>query len=121
MVTNERGKIFREAWITGVKKHFPGEPKPGYIAAWEDTPDWEKQSAMAVYELIAQMIRISEGAAHHLTRNQKSQYVAACWTAQIYLRIPNPKPSYVAPWEALPSWQQEVDADIFEAVEQEEK
>ena len=30
----ERGRVFREAWIAGVKKHYPGEPKPGYIAAW---------------------------------------------------------------------------------------
>jgi hypothetical protein len=60
---------------------------------------------------------ISEGAARRLERVQKSQFVAACWTAQIYLRIGNPKPSYVAPWEALPPWQQEVDADVFEAIE----
>jgi hypothetical protein len=43
--------------------------------------------------------------------------VAASWTAQIFLRIDNPKPAYVAPWEALPTWQQEVDADIFESIE----
>jgi hypothetical protein len=36
--------------------------------------------------------------------------------AWIYRHIPDPKPSYVAPWEDLPSWQKEVDADIFDAV-----
>jgi hypothetical protein len=46
-----------------------------------------------------------------------ARVIAACWTAQIYLRIPDPKPAYVAPWEELPSWQQETDADIFEAIE----
>jgi hypothetical protein len=66
---------------------------------------------------VADLIRISEGAARRLERVQKSQFVAACWTAQIYLRIENPKPSYVALGEALPPWQQEVDADIFEAIE----
>jgi hypothetical protein len=23
---------FRDAWIAGVNKHFPGTPKPGYVA-----------------------------------------------------------------------------------------
>jgi hypothetical protein len=29
MVSGEPGRIFREAWIAGVKKHYPGEPKSG--------------------------------------------------------------------------------------------
>lgn len=49
----------------------------------------------------------SDGAAARLTRAQKGQFIAACWTAQIYLRIPDRKPAYVAPWEDLPSRQQE--------------
>lgn len=116
-MTSEAGKIFREAWIAGVKQHYPGEPKAGYVAPWDHTPDWERQSAAAVYQLVADLLRVSEGAAQRLTRAQKSQFVAACWTAQIYLRIPDPKLAYVAPWEALPTWQQEVDADIFETIE----
>jgi hypothetical protein len=117
VVTAEAGKRFREAWIAGVGKHYPGEPKAGYVTPWDETPEWERQSAAAVYQLVADLIRISEGAARRLERVQKSQFVAACWTAQIYLRIEDPKPSYVALWEALPPWQQEVDADIFEAIE----
>ena len=35
--TDEAGRVFREAWITGVRKHFPGEPKPGYVTPWDDT------------------------------------------------------------------------------------
>lgn len=116
-MTVDAGKRFREAWIAGVRKHYPGEPKAGYVTPWDDTPDWERQSAAAVYQLVTQLIQVSNGAARRLQRVQKSQFVAACWTAQIYLRIPDPKPSYVAAWEALPPWQQEVDADIFEAIE----
>jgi len=119
-VAVEAGKIFREAWIAGVNKHYPGEPKAGYVAPWDETPEWERQSAAAVYQLVAELLRVSEGAARRLTRVQKSQFVAASWTAQIFLRIENPKPSYVAPWEALPTWQQEVDADIFESIERAE-
>jgi hypothetical protein len=30
MSETEGARRFREAWIAGVRKHFPGEPKPGY-------------------------------------------------------------------------------------------
>ncbi|CAG6396533.1 hypothetical protein NMG29_25195 [Streptomyces cocklensis] len=40
-MTYEPGRVFREAWITGVQKHFPGEPKAGYVAPWEETPQRE--------------------------------------------------------------------------------
>jgi hypothetical protein len=39
-----------------------------------------------------------------------------CWIAQIYKHFEAPKASYVADWPDLPTWQQETDADIFEAV-----
>jgi hypothetical protein len=52
MSQTEGGRVFREAWIAGVKKHFPGEPKPGYIAPWEETPDRERESATAVYDQV---------------------------------------------------------------------
>ena len=42
--------------------------------------------------------------------------MAAAWNAHIYLHIPDPKPAYVAEWDALPEWQRETDADIFEAI-----
>lgn len=29
----------------------------------------------------------------------------------------DPKPGYVADWPGLPAWQQETDADIFDAIE----
>ena len=116
-MATEAGEIFREAWIAGVNKHFPGEPKAAYVAPWEETPEWEQQSAAAVYQLVAELLRVSEGAARHLTRVQKSQFVAASWTSQVLLRIERPKPSYVPPWETLPAWQREIDADIFEFIE----
>ncbi|MFD0857213.1 hypothetical protein ACFQ07_33730 [Actinomadura adrarensis] len=115
---DETGRIFREAWISGVRRYYPGEPKPGYVAPWEDTPDWERQAATAVYRQVAEFVSISNGATAKLTREQKGRFVALCWVAQIYKHIPDPKPSYVADWEALPEWQQQTDADIFEQIEQ---
>ncbi|MEU3736050.1 hypothetical protein AB0E78_03075 [Streptomyces sp. NPDC032198] len=110
-------KVFREAWIAGVLKHFPGEPKPSYITPWEDTPDWERAAAGAVFDQVAQFLTLSEGHAKRLTREQKSRFVATAWTAQMYRHFGDPKPAYVADWPELPAWQQETDADIFEAVE----
>jgi hypothetical protein len=115
---DDRGRIFREAWITGVTTHYPGTPKPGYIAPWDNTPDWERASATAVYDQIAHFVDTTAGATTHLTPEQKGQFVALCWTGQIYKHIPNPKPAYVAPWHELPEWQQHTDTDIFTTIEQ---
>jgi hypothetical protein len=106
------GRAFRQAWIDGVRAHYSGDPKPGYVAPREETPDWERQSASAVFGQVVDLLTASNGAAARLTRPQKGQFIAACWTAQIYMRISDPKPAYVAPWEDLPVWQLETDADI---------
>jgi len=116
-MTYEPGQVFREAWIAGVRKHFPGEPKAGYVAAWEDTPEWERAAAAAVEGQVRDFLTVSGGHAARLGREQKSRFVAICWIAQIYRHIENPKPGYVADWAELPAWQRETDADIFEAVE----
>ncbi|MGH4012580.1 MAG: hypothetical protein ACRDSL_01305 [Pseudonocardiaceae bacterium] len=117
----ERGRVFREAWIAGVTKYYPGEPKPGYIASWVDTPDWERESATAVYDQVRAFIDATDGSTARLTREQRCRFVALCWIGQIYKHIPDPKPSYVADWDELPEWQRETDCDIFERIEQDAK
>ncbi|MEU9889332.1 hypothetical protein [Sphaerisporangium sp. NPDC051011] len=114
---NDQGRVFREAWIAGVNKYYPGAPKPGYVAPWEETPEWEQQAAAAVYGQVREFIAVSGGAATRLTRAQKGRFVALCWIAQIYRHFPDPKPSYVADWDEMPEWQRETDADIFERIE----
>ncbi len=111
------GQLFREAWISGVRAHYPGEPKAGYVAPWEDTPAWERESAAAVFAQVRNFVEVTEGAAAKLTREQKGRFVALCWTAQIWRHFPDPKPAYVADWAQMPGWQQETDADIFERIE----
>jgi hypothetical protein len=115
-VAIEPGRVFREAWIAGVRAHYPGEPKPGYVAPWEETADWERHSAAAVYEQVAAFLGSTDGAATKLSREQKGRFVALCWIGQIYKQFPHPKPSYIADWADLPVWQQETDADIFESI-----
>jgi hypothetical protein len=114
--TVEPGQQFREAWITGVRKHFPGEPKPGYITPWQDTPDWERAAAAAVEQQIRTLAELTGGVVSRFTREQKGRFVALCWIGQILHRIDNPKPSYIADWPDLPEWQRETDADIFDAI-----
>jgi len=116
-VTTDGGRIFREAWIAGVKKHYPGDPKPSYVAPWDDTPEWERASAAAVHAQVRAFLQITDGAAAKLSRTQKGKFVAIAWAGQMYRHIPDPKPGYVADWDALPEWQQETDSDIFEAIE----
>jgi hypothetical protein len=117
LLSDENGRIFREAWIAGVKKHFPGEPKPGYVTPWDETPDWERQSAAAVYEQVAAFVQATGGAATKLAREQKGRFVLLCWIGQIFKHIPDPKPAYVADWDDLPEWQKQTDMEIFEKIE----
>ncbi|MGK5533667.1 hypothetical protein [Streptomyces sp. URMC 129] len=114
---HEPGRLFRETWISGVRKHYPGEPKPSYVAPWSETPEWERQAAAAVEGQVRDFIEVSGKNTGKLSREQKGRFVALCWIAQIHKHFDAPKPSYVADWEDLPSWQRETDADIFEAVE----
>lgn len=115
----EPGRIFREAWIDGVRKYYPGEPKPGYVTPWDETPQWERESAAAVYQQVRAFVVATGGKAAKLSREQKGRFVALCWTGQIYRHFEDPKPSYVADWIDLPEWQRETDADIFERIESE--
>lgn len=115
---SEPGKVFREAWIAGVTQHYPGEPKAGYITPWDQTPDWERAAATAVYQQVRAFVDATGGATTKLTREQRGRFVALCWTGQIYRHFPDPKPSYVADWADLPAWQRETDSDIFDRIEQ---
>jgi hypothetical protein len=112
------GRFFRDTWIRGVKQHYPGTPKAGYVAPWPEMPAWEQDSATAVYEQVRQFVLATSGATRHLSREQKGRFICLCWIGQIFKHFPQPKESYVADWEQLPGWQQQTDADIFEAIEE---
>ncbi|WP_245548962.1 hypothetical protein [Nocardia exalbida] len=78
------GKVFREAWISGVTTHYPGTPKDSYITPWEDTPDRERASAAAVYGQVVDFIERTQNAAARLSPELKGQFVAICWIGQIW-------------------------------------
>ncbi|MFE2291288.1 hypothetical protein [Streptomyces sp. NPDC059452] len=57
----EGARLFREAWIAGVRRHFPGEPKagyvtpwdetpPGYVADWADLPAWQQETDVDIFD-----------------------------------------------------------------------
>jgi hypothetical protein len=114
----ENGRIFREAWIAGVKKHYPGEPEPGHVTPWEEAPEWERESAAVVYDQVRAFIAASAGTSTKLTREQKGRFVAVCWIGQIFKHIPDPSLARVADWSELPEWQRQTDIEIFERIEQ---
>ena len=115
-MSSEVGHVFREAWIAGVRRHYPGEPKPGYITPWDETPEWERASATEVFRQVRDFVEATNGRAVKLTREQRGRFVALCWTGQIFRHFDDPKPSYVADWDDLPGWQQQTDADIFDHI-----
>ena len=75
-MTTEEGRIFREAWIAGMKRHYPGEPKPGYVALcwiaqiykhfedpkpgyvadWQDLPARQQQTDADIFDAIASAV-----------------------------------------------------------------
>ncbi len=110
-------QVFREAWIAGVRRHYPGEPKASYVTPWEDMAGWERTAAGAVYGQVYAFLALTDGAAGKLSRDQKGRFVALCWIGQVLRHFPDPKPGYVADWDTLPDLQQRTDADIFERVE----
>ncbi|MEH0577759.1 MULTISPECIES: hypothetical protein [Streptomyces] len=103
--------------MAGKPSNWPDPYGAGYVTPWDDTPQWEREAAGSVYEQVRHFVEISGGTTARLSREQKSRFVATCWTAQMFKHFEDPKPGYVADWPDLPSWQQETDADIFEAIE----
>jgi hypothetical protein len=108
------GQFFRNAWIAGVNKHFPGTPKPGYVAPWSEMAEWEQKAANVVYEKTRAFIQA--GLQDNVTPEQGGRFISEAWNVQVYRHTPSPKPSYVADWEELPEWQRKTDMDIFEAI-----
>lgn len=111
------GQFFRNEWIKGVNTHFPGTPKPGYVAPWEAISEWEQESAMEVYQQIYALVVAGREQAIRLNREQGGRVIRLAWVGQIYRHIPDPKSSYVCSWEEMLAWEQAVDMDIFEAIQ----
>lgn len=115
-MSREPGRVYREAWIDAVGRHYPGVPEPATVVPWPLAPDWERQAAEAVYAQIRQFVLISAGATARLSREQRGRFVAICWNAQIFKHFVEPAAGYVGDWEDLPDWQRQSDCDVFDAI-----
>lgn len=116
----QQGRQFRAAWIHGVQAHYPGEPKSGYIAPWEEMAPWEQLAASAVYGKVRALILAGSrpGVPTSLHPEQGGRYISEAWNVQVYRHIEKPRPGYVADWDQLPEWQRQTDMDIFKEIEQ---
>lgn len=114
------GRIFRDAWIKGVKSHYPGEPEESYVRPWEQMDKWEQESAIAVFLQLRGFLLagIQNKQLSSLTREQGGRLVRIAWVAQMYKHFPNPEPAYVYDWEEMSDdWERSADMDLFQAVE----
>lgn len=51
-----------------------------------------------------------------LNREEGGKLVRKVWIEQVYRFIPNPKHSYVCPWEEMQEWEQETDRCIWDEI-----
>jgi hypothetical protein len=114
-----RGRLVRTAWISGAKRYFPGEPKPGYVAPWEEMPDWERAIVVAIYEQVSAiaLAGAKDGQRVRLAPEQGGRLVRIVWVQQVNKHFPVPKETYVQPWEQMPEWERRTDTDMFAAIE----
>ncbi len=118
-LAEQQGRRFRAAWISGVQAYYPGTPKSGYVAPWEEMPSWEQLAASAVYGKVRALLLAGQqqGPVTNLHPEQGGRYISEAWNVQVYRHIEKPKPGYVADWEDLPEWQRQTDIDIFKEIE----
>ncbi len=45
---DQKSRFVALCWIGQIFKHFP-EPKPSYVADWDDLPDWQKATDADIF------------------------------------------------------------------------
>lgn len=49
----QKGRFIALCWIGQIYKHFP-DPKPAYVADWDDLPEWQQETDSDIFERIEQ-------------------------------------------------------------------
>ena len=117
----EGGRFFRDAWMRGIEKYYPGNPPSASISDWEALDQWEQNSAVAVYDVVQHFVLatgfVAVGASSlPLSQEQKGRFVHTCWLASIFNHVAQPGEEDTVAWEDLPAWQQQVYAYIFDDI-----
>lgn len=47
----QKGRFVALCWIGQIFKHIP-DPKPSYVADWDDLPQWQQETDADIFELI---------------------------------------------------------------------
>jgi hypothetical protein len=50
----QKSRFVALCWIAQIYQHIP-DPKPGYVADWDDLPEWQKETA-DIFERIDQSV-----------------------------------------------------------------
>jgi hypothetical protein len=51
----QRGRFVATCWIAQIYKHIP-DPKPGYVADWDDLPEWQQQTDSDIFDTVEQHV-----------------------------------------------------------------
>lgn len=49
----QKGRFIALCWIGQIYTHFP-DPKPAYVADWDDLPQWQQETDSDIFERIEQ-------------------------------------------------------------------
>ena len=116
-VRREGGRFFQDQWIRLVKEHCPDHLRAEKLLPWEDLELWEQENAVKAYELVQHLAWTVGWPIDGLNREQKGRFVHTCLMAQVWKRAPQRKSIALSDWNQLPTWQQQVYADLFEMIE----
>ena len=47
----QKGRFVALCWIAQIYRHFP-DPKPSYVADWDDLPGWQRETDADIFERI---------------------------------------------------------------------
>ncbi|SMF67726.1 hypothetical protein [Streptomyces sp. Amel2xC10] len=97
-----RGRVaFRCGWDVAEQVAEKAAGRWTYVTPWDDTPQWGREAAGSVYAQVRHFIEVSGRTTARLSREQKSRFVATCWTVQMFKHFEDPKPGYAADWPDL--------------------
>jgi len=51
LTREQKGRFVALCWIGQIFKHLP-DPKPAYVADWDDMPEWQQRTDVGIFEAI---------------------------------------------------------------------
>ncbi|WP_438948040.1 hypothetical protein [Streptomyces alkaliterrae] len=52
---DQKGRFVATCWIAQIHKHFEN-PKPGYVADWDDLPEWQRETDADIFEAVERSV-----------------------------------------------------------------